>query len=292
MTPAEFHAARKFVSTSFGDIAYVERGSGPAALFMHGAPLCGYQWRHALESLQDMRRCIAPDSLGLGYTRVRAGVAVTPDAQVPMFAEFLDKLGVDTVDLIGNDSGGGLAQCFAAAYPKRVRSLTLTNCEIGDYKTETGEQFMQAVHDGVLTQAARAWLADPRANAAIWARVYEHPEQINPDDLRVCLEPLLSSPERTKMMETYLCSFDTKYTIGAAQRLKELMIPVAILWGLADPFFSVKDARWLRDELKSVKVYEEIPGALLFYPEDRHADFTARLRKFWESLPKTAQSAA
>ena len=42
MTPSEFHSSRKFAATSFGRIAYVERGSGSAALFIHGLPLCGY----------------------------------------------------------------------------------------------------------------------------------------------------------------------------------------------------------------------------------------------------------
>ena len=35
---AAFHASRRFVATPFGRIAYVERGSGPAALFLHGFP--------------------------------------------------------------------------------------------------------------------------------------------------------------------------------------------------------------------------------------------------------------
>lgn len=292
MKPSEFHASRKFVTTSCGDIAYVERGSGPAALFIHGAPLCGYQWRSALESLHGIRRCIAPDSMGLGYSRVHAGQPLTPGAQVRMLAEFLDALSVDVADLVGNDSGGGIAQLFAATHPDRVRSLTLTNCEIGDYKTAVGDQFMEAVRSGAFTQAMRSWLADPRAAADVWAPAYEHPDELDPDDLRVSIEPLLSSPERIRLMETYLSSFDPKFTIEAARELKKLPIPVAIFWGLADTFFSVKDARWLRDELSSVKVFVEIEGAKLFFPEERATDFAALLRRFWQSIPASGDAAA
>ena len=40
---------------------------------------------------------------------------------------------IDQVDLVGNDSGGGIAQIFAASlYPERVRSLTLTDCDAHD----------------------------------------------------------------------------------------------------------------------------------------------------------------
>ena len=45
MKAAEFHQARKFADTTFGRIAYVEQGSGPVALFVHGFPLNGFVWR-------------------------------------------------------------------------------------------------------------------------------------------------------------------------------------------------------------------------------------------------------
>jgi hypothetical protein len=87
-----FHAARQYAKTSFGKIAYVEDGTGDAALFLHGFPLNGFQWRGALERLAAHGRCIAPDFMGLGYTEVADGQSVAPDAQVAMLASFLDSL--------------------------------------------------------------------------------------------------------------------------------------------------------------------------------------------------------
>ena len=49
-------------------------------------------------------------------------------ANAKMLKEVLDALKIDPVDLVGNDSGGGIAQIFAALNPERVRTLTLTNC--------------------------------------------------------------------------------------------------------------------------------------------------------------------
>jgi haloalkane dehalogenase len=46
-TARDFERTRRFVDTEFGRIAYVERGKGPAALFVHGALLNGFQWRHS-----------------------------------------------------------------------------------------------------------------------------------------------------------------------------------------------------------------------------------------------------
>ena len=38
MKASEFQSSRKFVQTAFGRVAYVERGNGPVALFVHALP--------------------------------------------------------------------------------------------------------------------------------------------------------------------------------------------------------------------------------------------------------------
>lgn len=82
--PSEFHAARRYVDLNVGKIAYVERGRGPAVLFLHGYPLNGFQWRAPMAKLADLRRCIAIDMMGLGYTDVLAETDLSPVAQAQM----------------------------------------------------------------------------------------------------------------------------------------------------------------------------------------------------------------
>src|ERR1700736_4818855 len=72
---------RRFAQTTFGRIAYIDRGTGPAALFLHGFPLSSFQWRGAIDRLSAQRRCLAPDSMGLGHTEVAGGQSVAPSAQ-------------------------------------------------------------------------------------------------------------------------------------------------------------------------------------------------------------------
>ena len=131
MNASEFHSSRQFAETPFGRIAYIERGAGPVALFLHGLPLCGFEWRSVIEDLAPVRRCIAPDAMGLGYTEVASGQDVSFAEQARMIAAFLDVLKIETVDLVGNDTGAGISQIFAAKYPTKVRTLTLSNCTFG-----------------------------------------------------------------------------------------------------------------------------------------------------------------
>src|SRR5215813_3158668 len=127
------NAARKAsVKAASGTIAYAEQGTGLVALFVHGVLLNGHLWRHQLATLSDIRRCIAVDLLAHGDTEIAAGQDVSVTANAKMLKEFLDTLKIEQVDLVGNDSGGGIAQIFAALYPEHVRSLTLTDCDAHD----------------------------------------------------------------------------------------------------------------------------------------------------------------
>lgn len=126
-----FEAERKYLDLRQGRIAYADRGAGRVALFIHGFPLNGYQWRDALDLLAAQRRCLAPDLMGLGYTEVPAAQDLSPKSQSDMLVSLLDALSIKAVDLVANDSGGGtIAQLMVAQHPARVRTLLLTNCDV------------------------------------------------------------------------------------------------------------------------------------------------------------------
>ena len=110
---ARWHDARHFASTSHGDVAYHEIGEGPALLLIHGFPLNAYHWRDVMGALAGERRCIAPDLLGLGYSKPKAGADIGSVAQANMLAELLDALSIETADVISNDSGTAIAQLLA-----------------------------------------------------------------------------------------------------------------------------------------------------------------------------------
>ena len=67
----------------------------------------------------------------MGFTQTPEAQAISPTTQATMLAMLLDALHVDSVDLVANDSGGLVSQLFVAKYPQRVRTLLLTNCDVG-----------------------------------------------------------------------------------------------------------------------------------------------------------------
>ena len=143
---------RHSVETASGRISYTEQGTGPVALFVHGVLLNGHLWRHQLAGLSDIRRAIAVDLLAHGDTEIAADQDVSVTANAKMLQEFLDALKIDQVDLVGNDSGGGIAQIFAAMYPERVRSLVLMD---GVFEKEWAMGAVESIRDWDPAQAAR-----------------------------------------------------------------------------------------------------------------------------------------
>src|SRR5712691_7467042 len=167
------------IETPSGRIGYAEAGSGPVALFVHGVVLNKHLWRHQLSGLSDIRRCIAVDLLAHGDTEIEPNQDVSVTANANMLREVLDALRIDQVDLVGNDSGGGIAQIFAALNPNRVRSLTLTNCDTHDnWPPEAFKPFVDMVKAGGLRGTLEAMLSDKSIyrSADALGPAYEHPE--------------------------------------------------------------------------------------------------------------------
>jgi pimeloyl-ACP methyl ester carboxylesterase len=281
---AAWTAERRFARLSCGEVAYVERGSGAATLFLHGFPLSGFQWRGAFDRLAGERRCVAADFLGLGFTKVAPGQSCAPSAQVEMLAALLDSLSIPMVDLVGNDSGGAVAQLFVVRYPQRVRSMLLTNCDVEpDSPPAALQPVLAAAREG---KFAATFIAPSVANTAL-ARAKDglggatFMSAANPTDDAISqyLAPLVSTPERSALTNAYAVALDPNPLAGIEASLKRCTVPTRILWGTADTIFSQASADYLDRTLPNSRGVRRIPGAKLFFPEELPDVIVEELRK-------------
>ena len=205
-----FDASRKFAKLPISNVAYVERGRGVAALFVHGYPLNGFQWRGALERLQAHRRCIAPDAMGLGHTETPEGQPISPATQAEMLAMLLDSLHIDSVDLVANDSGGLVSQVFVAKYPHRVRTLLLTNCDVD--QNSPPPLFLP-----LIDLAKKGTLVDrfivSQLNDKQLARspkglggAYTYPDRLSDETIETYFRPIVETPLKKAQMQEYTIS--------------------------------------------------------------------------------------
>lgn len=291
MDGKQFNAARRFIETPSGRVAYVERGAGPVALFVHGVLLNGYLWRHQLEKLSDVRRCIAVDLLAHGQTEIAPEQDVSSNANAEMLLQFLDAMQIDQVDLVGNDSGGGIALIFAARHPERVRTLTVTDCDAHDnWPPEPFKPFLSMAAAGGLGDTLNTMLGDKAVYRSPQALgpAYESPDKVTDETIETYLRPHVSAPQRLRDLERFLAAFDNAQTVTIEGALKRLEAPTLIVWGTDDIFFDVKWARWLEQTIPGTRRRVELDGARIFFPEERWSSFNDELRAHWSQSTASA----
>jgi pimeloyl-ACP methyl ester carboxylesterase len=286
----EFFADRRSAETPSGSISYVESGHGPVALFVHGVLLNGYMWRHQLAQLGGLRRCIAVDLLAHGNTEISASQDVSVTANAHMLAQFLDSMKIDRVDLVGNDSGGGVCQIFAALYPERLRSLSLTNCDTHDnWPPEAFKPFVAMVAAGGLAQTLDAMLDDKtiyRSPQAL-GPAYERPEAVADDTIETYLRPHTRTAQRMRDVERFVNAFDCRHTVDIEKQLAQVQAPTLIAWGTDDIYFDLKWSHWLQKTIPGTRRRVEFESARIFFPEERPDEFNSELKAHWAASAGT-----
>lgn len=281
-----WNADRRFLPTRFGDIAYVERGAGPVALFLHGFPLNGFQWRGAFDRLSAHRRCIAPDSMGLGFTRVAPGQGVTPSDQADMLAAFLDKLGIAAVDLVANDSGGAVAQIFVTRFPDRVRTLLLTNCDVEpDSPPPALQPVLALAREGTYPdQWLVPWFKDPklaRSPQGFGGMCFSDPSQPTDAAIAMYFGPLVATAASKALVNAYTLGLDPNPLAGIEAALRRCKVPTRVVWGMADDIFDKRSPDYLDAVLPNTKGVRRLPKAKLFWPEEYPDVVAEEARGLW-----------
>jgi pimeloyl-ACP methyl ester carboxylesterase len=280
-----FRQARRYADLPFGRIAYVERGTGAAALFLHGAPLNGFQWRGAIDRLAPYRRCIAPDFMGLGYSQVPEDQSVAPAAQVAMLAALLDALGVGQADIVASDSGGAVAQMFLARFPARVRTLVLTNC---DTEPNSPPAAIQPVLDmaraGTLADDTAKWLTDGNlARATFGAAVYHDPALLTDDIVAYYVAPMVSTPLRRRQYHAFHNALAPNPLAGIEAALRRSAVPVRMVWGTSDTIFPIADAAYLDRVFPRSRGIRRVPKGKLFFQEEFPDVIAEEVLQIWRT---------
>lgn len=269
------------VSTPFGEIAYRQTGAGPAAVFLHGLFLNGDLWRHQLDALSDLRRCIAIDLLANAASPCPPPGEFSITTQADMVLALVDALDIGSFDLVGNDSGGAIAQIVVARVPGRVRTLTLTNCDAHDNWPPAA---FAPIHDmanaGTLADGLAALAADPALALASLASGFEHPDDLSDEFVSAMFSPF-ADPAKAAAVQDYVKHMEPSVTVAIRDQLARLLVPTLVVWGTADEFFDVTWARWLQATIPGAVGLVELDGAKLLFPFERPDQLNRELRQLW-----------
>jgi pimeloyl-ACP methyl ester carboxylesterase len=124
------------IELSAGTIAYADTGGdGPAIVLLGGLLMDGSLYEDVIARLAPEHRCIAP-TLPLGAHRhpMHEDADLSPRGLAALVAEFLERLELDDVTLVGSDTGGAVVQLLAADAGRipRVGRIVLVSCDAFD----------------------------------------------------------------------------------------------------------------------------------------------------------------
>lgn len=123
----EYPFASHWLPLAGGRMHYVEEGSGPPLLFVHGNPTWSFAWRRLISDMSRDYRCLAVDHLGCGRSDKPQQYEYTLDRHVGNLVALIDALDLREITLVGHDWGGCIGMGAAVERPDRFARFVLMN---------------------------------------------------------------------------------------------------------------------------------------------------------------------
>ena len=148
--PATHQIRRGFVQCPDGNIEYMEVGSGPPLILLHGTPMSAMSYRHVSPLLADAFRVIAMTTMGYGQSDRPDPPYTTLEQFARSVTWLMDGLGIERAHVDGNRTGSEFAAMLAAEHPQRVDRLVLE--EIFNWSPPNRRAAHEQLHQYVAAQ--------------------------------------------------------------------------------------------------------------------------------------------
>jgi len=278
------------IELSAGTIDYEDTGGdGPAIVLLGGLMMDASLWEQVIAALSPEHRCVAP-TLPLGAHRhaMHADADLSPHGLARLVAEFLDRLELDDVTLVGNDTGGALVQLLACDGATRISRIVLVACDAfenfppgltgktlvlsGKLSPAIFGLFMQQMRLRPLRRlpVAFGWLT-LRGDAVTAA--WMEPALTQPDVRRDTVRVLRAIAAQRDLM------------LDAAERLSNFERPALVVWASQDRVMPPEHGRLLAELLPHGRLVE-ITDSCTLIPLDQPTRLAEAIQQFMHETPE------
>ena len=250
------------------------RGVGEPVVFLHGFPTSGHLWSDVVAQMPAGHRLVVTDLLGFGRSDPPSGRPLTLYAHAERIIALLDALGIERACIVGHDLGGGVAQSLAIHWPSRVSRLALID-SVAFTGWPTRDVRIARVLLPLLKHMPTNWLL-PILRADLERGYYNTIHAAHSIDRYE--RPFHSDMGRAVLL-SHVAALDNRETRSLADRLHEIAVPTAVIWGSHDPFLPLSLGRNLTHAIRG-STLDVLSGARHFTPEEEPrevAEILARL---------------
>ena len=260
-------------------IAYRDgEGGGRPVVLVHGTPSHSYIWREVIPPLEsEGYRLLAFDLLGYGRSERPLDRDTSVAAQARILERLLDFWGVEQADIVGHDIGGATAMIFTVSKPERVgRLLLIDTVSYDSWPSETWQKIIRdhlhEYHRMTLEEFRQMMVRQLTMTVCC-------KERMSKDVLEAYLAPLAGEMGKASFFTHQVNHYDSHYTEEITKDLKDLTVPVRILWGAEDEWQPVSYAKRLARDIPGAGL-SIIPEAGHFVMEDAPEKVVTEIRDF------------
>ena len=270
---------------------YVDEGSGPVVVCLHGNPTWGFLFRNLIAALRDDFRVIVPDHIGCGLSDQPGDVCFRAGDRIGHLEDLLAELGVGRFSLVMHDWGGPLGTGLAVRRPADVERLVYFNTTLAEMALLPGmiRRAAAPVIGRLLTQDTMQFLKLLTSFGVVQAM----PEEVKRGYLR---------PYRSRAGRRAIWGFVQDIPFSPSHPTAPLMddmvarlpaladTPVKIIWGMKDPCFHPGILRQVAARFPQADVVR-VPDASHLVLEDAPGRSIAAVREFLGPAPVVAPAA-
>jgi haloalkane dehalogenase len=237
----------KWLDVAGARVHYVDEGSGPLLLMLHGNPTWSFLYRDVIRGLRDRFRCIALDYPGFGLSVPAPGYGFTAAEHAAVVERFVLELDLRDIGLMVQDWGGPIGFWIALRHPERFARFVLGN-----------------TWAWTMTDNAGAWAFSKFLGGPVGRRLILH--------RNVFVERILPGGVRRKRLPSeVMAHYRAPFPTPASR------VPVAVL-----PREILAATTFLAETELGLQRLADRP-ALLVWP-DKDPAFRERERRRWEGL--------
>ncbi|WP_166355644.1 alpha/beta fold hydrolase [Phytoactinopolyspora limicola] len=275
---ATWQLSRTFDSPQ-GQIRWDSFGSGPPIVLLHGTPNWSFIWRQVTEHLAPHHQVYVFDWPGFGSSDRFDGQNISWDEQARRLPELFAHWNIVAPTVVAFD----FAPIFA------LRAHFFEGLDVGAFVLADAAVIPPFITD--FSRLARENMGTVRqipthiAEAMIGAHLTQTTHRpMSTDTLDAYMSPW-RGPDGVAAYWRAVARYDEDMAAPLVPRLKELTMPVLLLWGDQDRWFPPPKAQELAAAIPGAEL-TFIPGAGHFSPEDNPGAFAAEILAFERTLDR------
>jgi pimeloyl-ACP methyl ester carboxylesterase len=241
-------------------IAYLDVGTGPPIILIHGFGGSMWQWEHQQQALSQHFRTLTLDLPGSGLSD-KPDIDYLPDQILDFCLGFMDALQIPQATLIGNSLGAGLAMGMALTHPDRVDKLVLISGLPSQVRAKlTSRSFKQALDSRAPSWLVSFgnWLFGGLVTESVLKEVVHDHRRLTP----AVIERSNQNRRRPGTIKPIMAARNALpfWEADFAPRLSAITHPTLIIWGERDRVFPIAVGEELHHRIRGSQ-FLRIPNA-------------------------------